>query len=112
MNMYVLDALVFGYKFTRHQWAYLCTVWSMRHLFTIFKNNIYEFGDYVIVGHAIIMNTDESDSVAYDLQSINSKLLKEKEEIDSMTEKALKILECFPSKNPVPQLYYIHLATT
>ena len=112
MNIYVLDALVFGYKFTRHQWAYLCSIWSIRHLFIVLKNNIYEFGDYVIVGHAIIMNTDESDSIAYDLQTINNKLLEEKKEIDDMTAKVLKIIENFPSEKPVPQIYYIHLATT
>ena len=110
MNIYVLDALVFGYKFTRQQWTCLCTIWSERYLYSELGNNIYEFKDYVIVGHAVITNTDDSDSIAYDLQSINEKLLAGKKEIDDTTGKIL----CFTEGNvnrPLPQIYYVHLAT-
>ena len=110
MNIYILDALVFGYKFTRQQWTCLCTIWSERYLYSELADDIYEFKDYVIVGHAVITNTDDSDSIAYDLQTINEKLLDEKEEIDTTTTKVLNLIDNFPNK-PLPQIYYVHLAT-
>lgn len=110
MNLYVLDALVFGYKFTRQQWTCLCTIWGMAFIYDELGDNIYEFKDYVIVGHAIITNTDDSDSIAYDLQSINVVMLNEKERFDTTATKILNIINNFPNK-PLPQIYYIHLAT-
>lgn len=111
MNMYVLDALVFGYKFTRQQWTCLCTIQGMDYLYKVLGDNIYKFHDYVIVGHAIITNTEDSNSIAYDLQSINNKLFEEKEEIDTTTTKVLNFIDNFPNK-PLPQIYYVHLSTT
>ena len=108
MDIYLLDGLVFGYKFTRQQWACLCAIWGDAYLYSELEDDIYEFQDYVIVGHAIITNTDDSVSIAYDLQSINEKLLNEKEEIDTTTTKILNFIDYFPSK-PLPQIYYIHL---
>lgn len=110
MNIYILDALVFGYKFTRQQWTCLCTIWGEDYIYDELGDNIYEFHDYVIVGHAVITNTDDSIGVAYDLQSINEKLLNEKEEIDTATAKILNFISNFPNK-PLPQIYYVHLAT-
>ena len=111
MNIYVLDALVFGYKLTRQQWTCLCTIWGMDYLYEVLGDNIYEFHDYVIVGHAIITNTEDGNSIAYDLQSINKKLFEEKEEIDTTTTKVLNFIDNFPNK-PLPQIYYVHLSTT
>ena len=110
MNIYLLDALVFGYKFTRQQWTCLCTIWGEDYIYSELEDDIYEFQDYVIVGHAVITNTDDSKGIAYDLQSINEKLLNDKQEIDTTTTKILNFISNFPNK-PLPQIYYIHLAT-
>ena len=110
MNIYLLDALVFGYKFTRQQWTCLCTSWGEDYIYSELEDDIYEFQDYVIVGHAVITNTDDSKGIAYDLQTINEKLLNDKEEIDTTTANILNFIDNFPNK-PLPQIYYIHLAT-
>ena len=110
MNIYLLDALVFGYKFTRQQWTCLCTIWGEDYLYGELEDDIYEFHDYVIVGHAIITNTNGSKGIAYDLQSINNKSLEEKEEIDTTATKVLNFIDNFPNR-PLPQIYYVHLAT-
>lgn len=110
MNKYILDGLVFGYKFTHQQWTCLCTIWGEDYLYSELEDDIYKFKDYVIVGHAVITNTDDSVGIAYDLQTINEKLLADKKEIDDTTGKIL----CFTESNvnrPLPQIYYIHLAT-
>lgn len=110
MNNYLLDALVFGYKFTRQQWTCLCSIWGEDYIYEELEDDIYEFQDYVIVGHAIITNTNDSVGIAYDLQSINEKMLSEKEEFDTTATKILNFIDGFPDK-PLPQIYYIHLAT-
>lgn len=110
MNIYLLDALVFGYKFTRQQWTCLCTIWGEDYIYEKLEDDIYEFRDYVIVGHAVITNTEDSVGIAYDLQSINEKFANEKEEIDTTTAKILNFINGFLDK-PLPQIYYIHLAT-
>ena len=110
MDIYLLDALVFGYKFTRQQWTCLCTIWGEDYLYGELEDDIYEFHDYVIVGHAIITNTNDSKGIAYDLQSINNKLFEEKEEIDTTATKVLNFIDNFPNR-PLPQIYYVHLAT-
>lgn len=108
MNFYLLDALVFGYKFTRQQWICLCTIWGKDYIYEELGDDIYEFQDYVIVGHAIVTNIVDSIGAAYDLQTINEKLLNEKEEIDATTTKILNLISNFPDK-PLPQIYYVHL---
>ena len=110
MDIYLLDALVFGYKFTRQQWTCLCTIWGEDYIYEELEDDIYEFKDYIIVGHAVITNTHDTASIAYDLQSINETLLDEKEEIDTTTAKILNFISNFPDK-PLPQIYYVHLAT-
>ena len=110
MDIYLLDALVFGYKFTRQQWTCLCTIWGEDYIYEELEDDIYEFKDYIIVGHAVITNTHDTASIAYDLQSINETLLDEKEEIDTTTAKILNLISNFPDK-PLPQIYYVHLAT-
>lgn len=109
MNIYLLDALVFGYKFTRQQWACLCTIWGDAYIYEELGDYIFEFKDYVIVGRAIIVNAEDNNSIAYDLQSINEKLLNKKDEIDIVKTKILNFVNNFPN-NTLPQIYYVHLA--
>lgn len=106
-NIYVLDGVIFGYKFTRQQFTALCSVWSVSNIYEDLGDYIYEFKDYVIVGQSIYVNDENSEGGAVDLTHLNQQLLEEKEEIDILAEKMSNYNSYL--YNALPQIYFVHL---
>lgn len=104
---YVLDGMVFGYKFTCQQWTCLCSIFGKDYIYSELEDDIYEFKDYVIVGQSIYVNDENSEGGAVDLTHLNQRLLEEKEEIDILAEKMSNYNSYL--YDALPQIYFIHL---
>ena len=107
--MHIMNGLVFGYKITLYEWEMMKEAWGTDSLYYEFGEHIYEFKDYVILGHGIIENTNDSKGIVYGLDEINMILLEKKTDIDETIEK-IKEYMCFPHVFRLPQVWFIHLA--
>ena len=106
--MHIMNGLVFGYKINQYEWKMLKNTWGEDLLYDELNEHIYEFKDYVILGHGVIENANDSKGTAYGLDEINMVLLEKKTDIDETIEK-IKDYMVFPHVYRLPQLWYIHL---
>lgn len=75
--------------------------------------HIWEINDTTrILGVDVLLMTDESDNVVYDISDINNALNKKAKDIDNFIKKVNDIIRIYNDSTPVPllpQLYYVEV---